>query len=103
MIAMKTLLGLWMIDPESNPGEIVTMEFKENGQLIYTLIGEEKDYVSLLTYRIENDILITDQPSAPREAKGKFSITPEGKLVIVYDNLPYQYVRAPDFNSDIIN
>lgn len=96
---MKNLLGLWMIDPKSTPEQIVTLEFKDNGQLIYTVIGDQKDEVILLTYRVENDTIVTDQPSAPKIEKTKFSFTPEGKLLLVYGNISSLYVRVPNINS----
>jgi len=48
----------------------------------------------ILTYRIEGDTIISDQPSHPREEKTKFSFTPEGKLVLIYGkNEVRQFIR----------
>ena len=58
----------------------VKLHFTADGYLIYTILGKEKDQKAYLTYRIENNMLITDQPSSPREERINFRITEDGKL-----------------------
>ncbi|TLY46074.1 MAG: hypothetical protein E6K54_08575 [Gammaproteobacteria bacterium] len=85
---MKTnselLLGTWIRDSDDVESiqlfGNVKLHFTADGQLIYTIFDEHKDQKMFLTYRVENNILITDQPSAPREEKTHFLITDEGKL-----------------------
>lgn len=85
---MKTnselLLGTWIRDPEDIESirqfGNVKLHFTADGQLIYTILGEYKDQKMLLTYRVEHNMLITDQPSAPREEKTHFQIADDGKL-----------------------
>jgi len=85
---MKTnselLLGTWIRDPEDIESirkfGNVKLHFTEDGQLIYTIFNEHKDQKIFLTYRVENNVLITDQPSDPREEHTKFQITEEGRL-----------------------
>ena len=95
-INMKILLGFWMSDLAFNPEERSVMEFKEDGRLIHTIVGEKSDHIILLTYRTENNMLITDQPSHPKEERADFCITPEDKLILVHDNKTFQYIRVPD-------
>ena len=80
----KKLLGTWISDPEDTESirrfGNVRLHFTIDGRLIYTILGEEKDQKIFLTYRVENNILITDQPSDPREEQTKFRITAGGKL-----------------------
>ena len=52
---------------------------KANGQLVHS-VPEGK---MLLTYRVVDDVIITDQPSHPREARTRFSFDPDGSLVLV--------------------
>ncbi|MCW5967907.1 MAG: hypothetical protein KIT57_05300 [Blastocatellales bacterium] len=94
----KFLIGEWIIDPTDCESikkyGIVSMKFKENGQLIYRnhFAGETK--IMLLTYRIQGDLLITNQPSAPREEQTNYSITPEGKLVLLYGTRASRFIRS---------
>ena len=84
------LLGKWASQHNSTSfcvnGERTTLEFKEDGRLEYTIIGSEKDQKILLIYRVENNILITDQPSQPREERTTIVFTEDGKLILVYGN-----------------
>lgn len=94
---VKALLGDWISDIEdvksSLESEKQKLEFTEDGRLIYTIISENKDQKVFLTYRVEDHILITNQPSHPREERTRFSFTPDGKLVLVYGDYKSTYVR----------
>lgn len=50
----------------------------------------------LLTYRVEGDVLVTDQPSDPREERTKFKFTASGNLVLLREQRPATYVRIAD-------
>ena len=80
----EALLGTWIRDPKDTESirrfGNVRLHFTIDGRLIYTILGEEKDQKIFLSYRVENNILITDQPSDPREEQTKFRITADGKL-----------------------
>src|SRR6267154_6837473 len=104
------LVGKWKSDPDDlaaiNEYGDVSLNFSPNGALTYTVHTEGKRQIMLLTYRIEGDLLITDQPSDQKEERTRFEIRPDGKLVLLYD-LPSRYVRAdeiPDSSfSAVIN
>lgn len=94
----ELLLGSWIRDPEDAESirkfGNVKLHFTADGQLIYTILDEHKDQKIFLTYRIENNILITDQPSAPREERTRFRITDDGKLELeCADGRKARYVR----------
>jgi hypothetical protein len=78
------LLGTWIRDPEDAESVRkfgnVKLHFTADGQLIYTILDERKDQKIFLTYRVENNVLITDQLSSPREERINFRITEEGQL-----------------------
>jgi hypothetical protein len=46
-----------------------------------------------LTFRIDGDTIITDQPSAPREEWTRFEIDTDGKLILWFSGEPATYVR----------
>ena len=93
----NNLIGRWRTDPEDAPSlehyGSVTLTFTREGQLIYTIHGEGKDEIMMLSYRVENQTLVTDQPSNPREERTAFTVTPEGKLLLLYEGLPCRYIR----------
>lgn len=93
----EKILGRWVTDPEDVKSleelGFVSMEFQPNGNLTYTIHGEEKEQVMFLTYRIEGDVLVTDQPSSPKEERAPIRFTNEGKLIVRNGNSEFAYVR----------
>ncbi len=80
---MEKLIGCWHLvrrDGEIDAGDAVEMEFFPNGQLTYAIAEGKKWQLSLLTYKVAGDVLVTNQPSAPREERTKFAFESDGKL-----------------------
>jgi hypothetical protein len=80
------LLGTWRTDPNDQwslrtYGE-VSLRFEKGGALVYTVHLPNKDQIMRLTYRVDGNILVTDQPSSPREERTEFSFTPDGRLAV---------------------
>ena len=71
----------------------VSLSFGPNGRLIYTIRQEDKRQIMLLTYRVERNDLVIDQPSDPHEERAVFEITPSGKLVVHSQPVASTYVR----------
>jgi len=93
----NNLIGLWVADPESMAeGEMdnSSLEFCEDGNLIYTIHETESDQKALLVYEVNGDVLVTDQPSAPQREETKFFFNSDGKLVLDYDGSWSVYVRS---------
>ena len=56
-------------------GEPVALEFRPDGKLAYVVLSADGNTQAMrLVYRIDGDILITDQPSHPREERSKFIV-----------------------------
>jgi hypothetical protein len=96
----QQLVGKWISDPEDTEGiseyDNVSLDFSKDGRLTYTVHDQGKRRIVLLTYRVEGDVLVTDQPSDPREERTRFEITPSGRLVLLYEQRPSTYVRIAD-------
>jgi hypothetical protein len=85
---MERLIGSWHLvrsDGEIDAGNEVEMEFFPNGQLTYAIAEGKKWQLSLLTYKVAGDVIITNQPSAPGEERTKFAFEPDGKLRLETD------------------
>jgi hypothetical protein len=91
------LVGRWTTDPADKEAlkeyGSTTLVFTETGELRYIIHAEGKDQIMLLTYRIDNGTLITNQPSEQREERTAFLLTPDGKLVLDYGGAKTRYVR----------
>ena len=68
--------------PALDTGAAVEMEFTPSGKLIYGVLENERWQVMLLTYRIDGESLISNQPSAPREEITRFVIAETGELTL---------------------
>lgn len=93
------LIGRWVSDPEDKNQLYgnVTLDFKVNGELIYTIHEENKDQIMLLTYKTEDGFLITNQPSHPKVEKTRYLFTKEGKLQLIYNDYVSLYIRGSNF------
>jgi hypothetical protein len=95
--ATTGLVGKWITDPEDSDSlrryGRVSLEFTEYGRLIYTIHSEGKEEKIYLVYHIQNDMIITNQPSSPREEQTRYLLTSESKLVLFYSDHQSSYVR----------
>lgn len=89
----REFFGEWrQVSPDSAP-EVVTIHFEPLGHLTYTARGETIQHI-LLTWRIEGDQIVTDQPSAPAEERTHFRFTTPDRLVLDREDEQYVYVRC---------
>lgn len=99
---ISRILGRWRSDP-TDGGAIeeygaISLEFREDGQLVYVIHAGEKAQIMYLTFRIQDGELITNQPSAPGEEHTAFDLTSDGRLVLRFGGRESQYTRdqSPD-------
>lgn len=92
MLKKEELIGTWVIDSKDTFGD-VSMTFKDNGSLIYLVKDGDKDNAMFLTYRVEGEYTITDQPSSPREEKTKAKIG-NNKLLLDYEGVISSYSKV---------
>ena len=94
---VNQLIGIWHSDPRDihsleSYGR-VTLNFTKDRQLVYTIHADGKNEIILLNYRVEGQFLVTDQPSQPSEERTRFSITPDGNLILHYEEHESTYIR----------
>ena len=80
------LVGTWRTDPDDawslrECGD-VSLRFEADGTLVYTIHLPKKEQIMRLTYRVEQGVLVTDQPSSPREHRTEFYFTEDGRLAM---------------------
>lgn len=66
---VNEIIGAWVLDKEDirsleKLGEVL-LNFSFEGILRYSIFNDAKESVILMIYEIENDIIITTQPSHP--------------------------------------
>lgn len=78
------LIGEWATDPDGTWSTKeygrVFMRFSRDGRLRYSIEQSGRQQVMNLTYRVEGNQLITDQPSHPAEERSEFCVMEDGRL-----------------------
>ena len=81
----QQLNGHWkLIRSEGNidTAEAIYLDIYPDGTLIYSIEDKGKTQIIQLSWRAENQQLVTDQPSAPREERTDFSFDQNGLLML---------------------
>ncbi len=90
------LYGRWKLSKVEGDLDIdknATVEFKRNGSLDYCIAAGDKVQIVKLVFRIEGNVLITDQPSAPSEQRTAFAFDEKGHLVLDYGTSRTWFVK----------
>jgi len=93
----STLEGCWKIDPTDDAAVaafgMATLEFGKDGRLTYSVDEGERRQIILLTYKVEGQTLVTDQPSSPRQERTRFAL--EGDILhLELGGVPARFRRA---------
>jgi hypothetical protein len=91
------IVGTWnsdLNDPstKNNIGN-VTMTFTEDGRLIYDLHEGKKLQRMYMTYRINEDSIISDQASHPQKQKTKYKFVTSNKLILEFEGIETIFLR----------
>jgi hypothetical protein len=90
-----SVLGCWELvrssDQAMEPSEA---DFRADGRLLYSVLSGERWQIMKLTYRVEGDVLITNQQSAPREERTRFYFESDGTLVLAFGGQRSWFRRA---------
>jgi hypothetical protein len=70
----------------------VTMEFRNNGELVYSVFEGGKEQRILMTYEVDGNTLITDQPNSPQKEKTEFLLIGD-RLELNYEGAKSKYIR----------
>jgi hypothetical protein len=91
------ILGIWTLDPADIKSKQmygdVSIEFKDNGKLIYTTRLKGKEQKMFMTYEIKGNLIFTDQPPSPQKEETEFKILPDGKLELSFGGIKSRYMR----------
>jgi hypothetical protein len=93
----SNLIGVWKTDPDDAVTQRtygdVTMEFRRNGELIYTITEGNKSREIFMTYEVRGNYLVTDQPSQPQKEITAFSQT-DDTLELNFDGIISRYIKV---------
>jgi hypothetical protein len=96
--AAEDLLGIWHSDPGDGTGKAqygrATLDFRDDGRLTYSTTEEGREQRIELTFRVEGDVIVTDQPSSRREEHTRFSIEGGNRLSLWFQGEQSMYLRT---------
>jgi uncharacterized protein (TIGR03066 family) len=95
---LNPLVGIWKSDSRDKKtiekfGKVI-LEFSDNGKLTYTIHEGNKEQKMFLTYRIQGDTLITNQPSKPKEEETKFRFASVAELSLFFGGEESKYIKV---------
>lgn len=98
------LVGCWhLVRVDGQPFEPAEADFREDGMLYYSVLSGTRWQIMKLTYRVDGDTLITDQPSSPREERTRFVLAQAGTLTLELGGVQGLFKRgekrAPEVGS----
>jgi hypothetical protein len=74
--------------------ESVSMDFRPDGSLEYSIDLGDRLQIMNLTYAVEGDFIVSNQPSSPQEERTKFSLGADGRLELDYGGVRSWYERV---------
>ncbi len=95
---IKELLGIWKSDPDDwltrlNYGNVM-IEFKENGELIYSIFADDAIQKIFMTFEIRDNVILSDHPTSPGKVETLYRILADGRLELVNDGIKSRYSRC---------
>jgi hypothetical protein len=85
----NNLIGSWNSDETDEATQKalgkVTMTFTEDGKLIYDIFEGGKQQRINMIYKVQDDTIISDQPSHPQEQRTGYKIENGDKLILEFE------------------
>jgi hypothetical protein len=91
---LRGILGVWYQIQDRDSESLIEIEFREDGKMYYSTLEGDKWQIIVLTYYIDGDSIVSNQPSDPREEQTLFSINKEQVLTLTYDKKSTRYRRG---------
>jgi len=90
------LVGCWqMVRHPDASGEPAEADFRSDGRLFYSVLSGDRWQIMKLSYQIDGDVLVTDQPSSPRKERTRFALEGDGSLMLEFGGQRSWYKRGP--------
>ena len=90
------LVGRWRLVRTEGPANYqnVTMDFRPDGSLQYSIELPDRIQIMNLTYSISGDVIVSNQPSAPSEERTRFILGTDGRLELDHEGTRSWFERV---------
>src|SRR5262245_929554 len=88
------LVGIWQ-QLGSDQDQAAELDIRADGRMLYAAPESGRWVIMKLTYRVEGDTLISNQPSAPREERTRFALAADGTLELEFAGERTRFRRGP--------
>ena len=85
------LFGLWVSEPGA--AERVTIDFGRDGEMVYTIHGEDKVQKIFREFTTRDGVIVTNQSSERRSDETQYEFAADGKLILSYQGQIARFVR----------
>jgi hypothetical protein len=94
-MSSNSLIGSWVLMDSSNDetDDYVEVLIEESGRMIYGIFENEKWQLAILSYRVDGNFIISDQPSQPNEERTAFSFSEPDRLKMEYGGETSTFMR----------
>jgi hypothetical protein len=69
---------VWHLVKGSGDEQDTDLEILPDGRMVYAIREGDKWQLMKLTYRLEGDVIVSNQPSAPREERSQYFLQADG-------------------------
>jgi hypothetical protein len=91
-----SLVGCWHLSKSDDSSlEPAEMDFRSDGRLFYSIDAGDKWQVMKLVWRVDGDVIVTNQPTSPREERTRFSVDEKGDLVTEFGGQRASFHKGP--------
>jgi|GEM_PF-2979911 len=90
----QRLLGTWLPDSSTPRGDLVSIEFREDGSLLYTIDFNGEEHTLVLLYETAGGVLTTRDEFAGVLASSSYKLDPDGALELAFHGAMFIYRRS---------
>jgi hypothetical protein len=76
---------VWHRIPTDSNAQDAELEIQADGRMVYALLEGNKWHLMKLTYRLEGGFIVSNQASAPREERTRYSLQADGSLLLDFN------------------
>jgi hypothetical protein len=90
-----------LVQSADGQGEPTEADFRADGRLHYSVLSGNRWQIMKLVYRVEGNVIVTDQPSSPGEERTRFELQPDGTLILEFGGGRGRVRRAPKVAPEV--